>query len=348
MREEGEMWKETTDKEENLIIYNEEIRDFIPHRLLDFHVHVFHEETLKKDDPGFPLPGTRIRNYTIHELMDDMEKIYPGKHCSAVVFGFPDLKYDSDMNNRYVAEHSDHRSVFPFRLVKPDEDPLRVEEELVGMRFLGVKPYLNYVQGKPLDEVEIHDMLPAGIMEVIDKLGLMVMLHIPRKSRLADPVNQKQIIQLATSYPNARIILAHIGRAYYLNNIVGHLDSIGKFENVYCDTAMVNHWEVLEYLFQHFDRQRILYATDLPIAVCGGKSIEINDQYTYVTSKPWFLSISDDHGKLVFTSFIYEQIRAIRKAVERLGLHGAFVEDLFFKNGNALIQQVMKERGVQV
>lgn len=339
------MWKETTEKERNLHIYNEEIREFIPDRLLDFHVHVFHEETLKEDDPGFPLPGTRIRSYTIPELLDDMEKIYPGKNCSAVVFGFPDLKYDSDVNNRYVAQNCDHRNVFPFRLVKPDEDPGRVEEELVSMRFLGVKPYLNYVQGKPPNEVEIHDMLPAGIMEVIDSLGLMVMLHIPRRDRLADPVNQEQIAKLATRYPNAKIILAHIGRAYYLSNIVGQLDRIGGFQNVYCDTAMVNHWEVLEYLFEHFDRKRILYATDLPIAVCGGKSIEINDQYTYVTSKPWFLSISDDHGKLVFTSFIYEQIRAIRKAVERTGLQGEFLEDLFYKNGSTLIEKVVKERG---
>jgi hypothetical protein len=340
------MWKETTDKEANLVIYNEEIRDFIPSRILDFHVHVFSEDTMKVDDAGVPLPGVRIRNYTIPELQDDMRKIYPGKECSAVVFGFPDLGYDSDANNRYVARNSDHGSVFPFRLIRPEEAPAKVEEELVKHKFLGVKPYLNYVQGKRPEDVEIHDMLPAGIMEVIDGLELMVMLHIPRKGRLADPVNQRQIVELADRYPKAKIILAHIGRAYYLSNIVGHLDRIRQLENVYCDTAMINHWEVLEYLLQHFDRSRIFYATDLPIAVCGGKSIEINDQYTYVTSKPWYLSISDDHGKLIFTSFIYEQIRAIRKAVDRLHLHEDFLEDFFHGNGNRIIQQVMKKRGL--
>jgi hypothetical protein len=172
------------------------------------------------------------------------------------------------------------------------------------------------------------------------------MLHIPRRDRLADPVNQEQIVKMATRYPNAKIILAHIGRAYYLSNIVGQLERIGACENVYCDTAMVNHWEVMEYLFTNFDRKRILYGTDLPIAVCGGKSIEINDQYTYVTSEPWFLSISDDHGKLVFTSFIYEQIRAVKKAASRCGLDNAFLEDLFHKNGSVLLNKVMKERGI--
>jgi len=330
-------WKETTEKERNLKIYNEEIRDFIPDRLFDFHVHVFNETTIPKGTPGFELPGARIRSYTIPELQDDLKKIYPGKECSSIVFGFPDTHYDSDGNNHYVAENSDHRRIFPFRLIRPDEDPATVEDELIDRKFLGVKPYLNYVTGKPVGEIEIHDMLPRSIMEVVDTLGLMVMLHIPRKERLADPLNQRQIVEIAKRYPNAKIILAHIGRAYYLSNIVGHLEQIRDLENVYCDIAMVNHWEVMEYLFKNFDRKRIIYGTDLPIGICGGKSVEINNQYTYVTSKPWHLSISDDHQKLVFTSFIYEEIRAVKKACDRLQLHENFLDDLFFRNGNDLI-----------
>lgn len=166
------------------------------------------------------------------------------------------------------------------------------------------------------------------------------MLHIPRSQRLADPVNQVQIVELAHNYPNTKIVLAHIGRAYYLKNIVGYLKNISSLENVYCDTAMINHWEVLEYLFHNFNNKRILYGTDLPIALCGGKSVEINDQYTYVTSKPWHLSISDDHGKLVFTSFIYEQIRAIKKAVQRLKLNNRFLKDFFYNNSMELIQKI--------
>lgn len=337
------VWKETTEKERNLKIYNEEIRDFIPERVFDFHVHVFNEKIIPGGDPGFELPGSHIKSYTIPELMDDMKKIYPGKECSAVVFGFPDERYDSDGNNEYVARNSDHKTVFPFRLIRPDEPPEKVEDDLKTMRFLGVKPYLNYVRDKDVKDIEINDMLPPGIMKVIDKLGLIIMLHIPRNGRLADPVNQKQIVEIAKKYPDAKIILAHIGRAYYLSNIVGHLEAISSFENVFCDISMVNHWEVMEYLFSNFNRKKILYGTDLPISICGGKSVEINDQYTYVTSKPWNLSISDDHQKLIFTSFIYEEIRAVKKAVNRLKLKASFLDDLFFQNGNELINSVTKQ-----
>jgi hypothetical protein len=334
------MWKETTEKSRNLQIFNKEISDFVPEKVLDFHVHVFKESCLPENDAGVELPGTRIRNYTIPELKEDMRKIYPGRECSAVVFGFPDREYDDDDNNRYVSEYSDHNNTFPLRLVRPEEDPSRLEADLKNMNFFGVKPYLNYVLGKQIEDIEIHDMLPPSVMEVVNALGLIVMLHIPRSGRLSDPVNQAQIVELAEDYPRSKIVLAHVGRAYYLSNIVGQLARIAPLENLYCDIAMVNHWEVLEYLFLNFDRERILYATDLPISVCGGKSVEINNQYTYVTSKPWGLSISDEHQKIVFTSFIYEEIRAIKKAFHNCGLKEPFLEDLFFRNGHTLLQSV--------
>ena len=32
--------------------------------------------------------------------------------------------------------------------------------------------------------------------------------------------NQKEMVEIVTAYPNAKIIFAHIGRAYYLKNVV--------------------------------------------------------------------------------------------------------------------------------
>jgi hypothetical protein len=65
--------------------------------------------------------------------------------------------------------------------------------------------------------------------------------------------------------------------------------------------------------------------------------VEINDQYTYVTPVPWDLSISDEHRKLIFTSFLYEELRAIRRAVERVGFSRDFVRGLFYENGIQLL-----------
>ena len=48
----------------------------------------------------------------------------------------------------------------------------------------------------------------------MDELGAIVMLHIPRNGRLKDPVNLAQIMEIKQEFPNIRLIIAHIGRAY--------------------------------------------------------------------------------------------------------------------------------------
>lgn len=334
------MWRETTKHERNLKIWREELDEFVPERVLDFHVHVFNAETLP---PGrtYDCAGHAIAKYDYDDLRQDLADAYPGRQTFAVCFGSPHVEYDQAENDRCVAAGADGKRFFPLRLIDPGEDPQQVRRDVAQAGFVGFKPYLDYVRKHDPELVEIHEMLPAGVMQVADELGLIVMLHIPRKRRLADPLNQRQIVELATAWPRAKIVLAHIGRAYYLKNIVGNLSDLKDLPNVYFDLAMLNNWEVLEYLFGQVPREKILYGTDIPIALAPGKSVEINHQYTYVTPVPWHLSISDDHNKLIFTSFLYEQLRAIRKAAERLRLGRSFAEGIFYAHGMKLLESVL-------
>lgn len=332
------MWRETTKYERNLRIWQEELDAFVPPRVLDFHVHVFHEESVGDAKP-FPSGGYEVRSYGFDDLAQDLAEVFPGRETSAVCFGLPFPEYDQAANDAYVAGGCDGRRFFGLRLLDPTEDPQDVRRDVIAGRFAGLKPYPNYVRKADVNQVEIAEMLPDGILRVADELGLVIMLHIPRKGRLADPLNQEQIIRLCRSYPRVRIILAHIGRAYYLKNVVGHLDRLKDLPNLYFDTAMLNHAEVIEYLFRTVAPHRVLFGSDIPIALAAGKSVEINDQYTYITPVPWELSICDTRGKIVFTSFLYEELRAIRKAVERAGLPRSFVEDFFFHNGMRLLSR---------
>lgn len=332
------MWRETTQHERNLKIFREELDSFLPERILDFHVHIFNEGVIPAGQT-FSCAGHPIGKYDLEDLDRDLAEVYPGRDTYAVCFGLPNVQYDRRRNNRYLAAHCDRKRFFAFRLFDPQEsDPEAVRRDIVENGFAGIKPYLDYVRKEDPNEVQIIEMLPPWIMEMVNDLGLIVMLHIPRKMRLADPLNQDQVIQLCGDYPNATIVLAHIGRAYYLKNVVGNLEGLKDLPNLYFDLAMLNNWEVLEYLFANAAPEKILYGSDIPIAIAPGKSVEINDQYTYVTPVPWHLSISDDHGKLIFTSFLYEELRAIKKAVERLGLSDDFVRKIFFESGMELLQ----------
>ncbi len=331
------LWRQPPEKRERLRIFREELDDFLPERILDFHVHVAPRGVFPVGQP-YRCAGHPLTKYDLKDLATDLDAAYPGRETKAVCFGFPNVDYDRARNNRYLAESCDRKRFFPFRLFDPNEpDPAAVRAEIVAGGFAGLKPYFNYVRKPNPNDVEIREMLPAWIMETADDLGLIVMLHIPRKERLADPLNQRQIVALCRTYPNAKIVLAHIGRAYFMKNIVGYLDELKDIPNLWYDLAMVNNWEVMEYLFRTVPADRVLYATDAPIALAPGKSVEINDQYTYVTPEPWTLSITDDHRQLVFTSFLYEELRAVKKAVERLGLGPRFVRGLFHDNGMRLL-----------
>jgi len=342
------MWRETTKHERNLKIFQEELDPFLPENILDFHVHVFNKGVIPNRE-RFSCAGHPIELYDLDDIQQDLAEIYPGRTTFAVCFGFPHLHYDRKRNNDYLAQQCDRKRFFPLRLFDPCEDnPSDLQQELAAGRFLGLKPYPDYARKSDINEVEIHDMLPAWAMEIANDLSLIVMLHIPRRGRLADPINQREIVDLCERYPGARIVLAHIGRAYFLRNIVGNLDALKGLPNLYFDLAMLNNWEVLEYLFQEVDAGKILYGTDIPTALAPGKSVEINDQYTYVTPVPWELSISDDHGNLIFTSFLYEEIRAIKKAVQRLGLGKDFIKALFFVNGMNLLRSALQGSGADV
>lgn len=333
-------WKETTRYERNRIIFAAEFDSFLPDAILDFHVHVFPCGVVPAGD-SFSCSGHPIERYDLDELNCDLLETYPRRKVSAVCFGFPSPDYDLKENNDYLAERCDRERFFPLRLFDPCNDLAdRVAEDLHSKRFLGLKPYPDYVRKSDVNTVDIPEMLPAWAMDIANECGAIIMLHIPRKARLADPLNQRRIIELCRNYPRCKIVLAHIGRAYFLKNILGNLEMLKDLPNLYYDLTMVNHWEVMEYLFQTVAPHKILYGTDIPLALAPGKSVEINDQYTYVTPVPWELSITDNHGKLQFTSFLYEELRAVKKAIGRLGLGDDFVEKLFFRNGMALIQSV--------
>ena len=331
-------WHETTQHERNRLIFEEELDAFLPARILDFHTHVLNEGIIPEGET-YSCGGHAMAKYDLDDLARDLAELYPGRQTQALCFGLPHPQYDQQRSDAYLAAHCDGQRFFPLRLFDPEQDtPELLQEALGSGQFLGIKPYPDYVRKANPATVEIHEMLPAWAMEIIDAQGAIVMLHIPRSGRLADPLNQRQIVELCRRYPRAKIVLAHIGRAYFLKNITGQLDALAALPNLYYDLAMVGHWEVMAYLFHRVPHDHILYATDLPIAVAPGKSVEINNQYTYITPVPWELSISDDHGKLTFTAFAYEELRAIKRAVQHLELDANFVEGIFHNNGMRLIE----------
>lgn len=329
--------------ESDRAVYEEELKPFLPRRIFDAHVHLFDRSCLF---PGAEFPPKNCYRrfggvFTREQYLDWTRALLPDQEVSLNSFGTPGKESDRDASAAYTGRISDNQRFFGMTMVSPHDAVEAVARRLDEHRLIGYKPYLNFVDWKPSGEVTIDDMLPEAQMRLADERGLAVTLHIPRAARLADPVNQEQMVALCRRYPNARIVFAHIGRAYYLRNVVGFLDGIAACPNAWVDTAMVNHEGVLEYLFRHFPRERILFGSDAPIAFLHGKSVEINNQYAYLMAEDYEIgtSIYDAKQAVTFTTFFYEQLRGIKLAADRAGLSREQVEAVFFGNADRLFRQ---------
>jgi predicted TIM-barrel fold metal-dependent hydrolase len=328
-------------------IYEQELRGFLPEKILDVHIHIF--------DESCKVPGTEFSSQNVYQkfggvfsyeqCLEWAASLMPEQQFHLNCFGQPSFESDLEASADYSGKIADNQRCFGMALVSPYDSAEAVISRVERNRLIGYKPYLNFVDWKEPCDVTIHDMLPAAQMEAADERGLAVMLHIPRSGRLADPDNQAQMVELCQRYPRAQIIFAHIGRAYYLSNVIGFLDGIAACPNAYVDTAMVNHEGVLEYAFKNFPRERIVFGSDAPIAFLRGKSVEINNQYAYLMGEDYAIgsTIFDANQAVTFTSFYYEQLRGIKLAAERAGLNQSEVENLFFNNAYELLSSIAEK-----
>lgn len=317
-------------------IYKNEFYDWLPRKIFDSHVHIFDESNFKL---GYELPEQSCYRkfggtFTAEQCLKIVEVLLPGHEFSMNCFGSPDAEADLDAASKYTGSIADNEQIFGMALVSPKDNIDDVKRRIMEYGLIGYKPYRNFVDWMEPEEVTILDMLTPEQMEFADEKGLAITLHIPKSARLADPVNQKQMVEICQRYPNAKIIFAHIGRAYFMNNVIGFLDEVAKCENAYFDTAMVNHPGVLEYAFNNFPRERIVFGSDAPIAFLRGKSVEINNQYAYLMGENYAIgsTIYDADNIVQFTTFFYEQLRGIKVASEKAGLSCEELENFFYNN----------------
>ena len=329
-----------TDKQ----IYEKELRGFLPERILDAHIHIF--------DDSCKVPGTEFSeknvyqkfggSFSYEQCLEWAAALLPEQEFYLNSFGQPSFDSDLEASADYTGRISDNQRCFGMALVSPHDSAEAVINRVERNALVGYKPYLNFVDWKEPNDVTINDMLPPEQMQAADERGLALTLHIPRSQRLADPLNQEQMVELCQRYPRTKIIFAHIGRAYYLSNVTGFLNGIADCPNAYIDTAMVNHEGVLEYAFNNFPRERIVFGSDAPIAFLRGKSVEINNQYAYLMGEAYAIgsSIYDADSAVTFTSFFYEQLRGIKLACERAGLSRSEIENIFFNNAYEIFSTV--------
>jgi glutamate-1-semialdehyde 2,1-aminomutase len=181
-------------------------------------------------------------------------------------------------------------------------------------------------------------MVPEAARRVVEARGLVVMLHVPRPGRIADPANIREVVELCEACPNGRVILAHIGRSYGPWFIEQAMDRLAPLPNLYYDVAALDDADSICVVLEHVPHTRLLFGTDLPFTAERGKHLCVNRQCLFLTRKqhPWSIS-SRGPGELRLTFMAYETVRALRRACERLRLTRTQVEDIMYCNARRLL-----------
>ncbi|MBN1837916.1 MAG: amidohydrolase family protein, partial [Spirochaetales bacterium] len=172
------------------------------------------------------------------------------------------------------------------------------------------------------------------------------MLHVPREERLRDPVNLAQILEIERRYPGVRLILAHVGRAYCSEDVGNAFEVLKDTERLVFDfSANTNPW-VFARLLEAVGPRRVLFGSDLPILRMRMRRICENGRYVNLVPKGLYGDVSGDPNMREvegaeaegLTLFMYEELRAFRRAAEERGLSPGDLKDVFHDNAAGLIE----------
>jgi hypothetical protein len=302
--------------------YQDYIAPRLPSKIFDVHVHVnllqhvemVPEERLLSD---WALECGHILPY--EDADANARELYPDVEYTITGLPWPIREADLAGNNNYLAQLISQGKLAAFMGVRPEWDKEEVEKQLVEGGFAGFKPYPDMVTGVKGADISIFQFLPYEQWEILDRHSKAIMLHLPRKGRLADDDNVRELLEARQRYPNVVIIIAHLGRSFCPYYLEEGLDKMGSLDGFYFDTAAVINPAVYDIAFKKIPLERILYGSDMPILFWHGKREWTERSYQNLCREnfSWNKNRRLPEEEAVYTMFLYEQMRAILDSMDR-------------------------------
>ena len=150
-------------------IYEEELRDFLPEKILDVHTHVWLESLTVprpagEDTRAVLWPSLVARDNSIEDLKETYRLMFPGKDVSALMFTSEVHSIESGKrNNEYVSECSKKTGWPALYYSHPTQSADEVERQIRAGGFVGIKSYLSLSPAYiPEAEIRIFDFFPKN------------------------------------------------------------------------------------------------------------------------------------------------------------------------------------------
>lgn len=332
----------------DLPFYYEHLAGFLPPKIIDIHTHAGGRGKIWKEGDRLPTywPGwiSKGAGMTVPNLLAALALMFPGKEVIPNVLGGGRRGSIDGPTDALIQDLASYPHIYGFMRNLPEWSEQEIIARYERGRFRGLKPYRSMAPEHLGDEeVTILDFMPRHQIKVAEERGWVIMLHIPKAERLADSSNIAQLKEIADSFPNAKIILAHIGRTYAPRYAEEGFKALG-------DTAKYYYWdfsanllqEAMEIVLEVAGPRRVLYGSDLPIVAARGRRIAEGDNYVNVMrDADW----EDSHTRLAspeerdgISFMIYEEILAFKRAAAKRGLSREDISDVFYNNAIRLLQ----------
>lgn len=334
-------------------IYEERLKDFLPPKIIDIHTHVWLDEFRQsRTDPlkrAVTWPSRVAKDNSIEDIVETYRLMFPGKSVTPLIFSSLRLYDDFDAANEYIRKCSEERRFPSLLYSRPDWTAQEFEHRITAGGFIGCKAYLTLSPSYlPEKEIRIFDFLPHHQLDVLNRHGLIAMLHVPRDGRLKDRVNLAQMLEIERNYPNVQLIVAHVGRAYCPEDIGDAFEVLSVAENMKFDFSANTNQYVFERLIKAIGPKRIMFGSDLPVTRMRMRRICEEGRYVNIVPRDLYGDVSGDShmretdGKDAdnLTFFMYEELEAFRLAAEACGLGKADIEDVFYNNAKNMINGI--------
>lgn len=326
-------------------VYETELKDFLPDEIIDFHTHLgrvaFDYEG--KANGGSTWTRKVYDEMTGSDLLGAYDKMFVGKKVTPLIFG--DCVHNVKQVNDYTEEEGKKFHLPTLYRTSFEMTPEELEENIKKGGFLGIKPYQTFCPSYiPANEIRIFDFLTHEHLKVMDKLGLIVMLHTPRSGRLKDAVDLAQILEIEEKYPNLKLIVAHIGRAYAKEDIGDAFEILKGTKNLKFDFTANVCDDAIKACIEAVGPKRLLFGTDMPIAIMRMYRIVENGVYYNVVPRGLYGDLTGvehmrETDETDVTTMMYEQIRALKRVATELHLSDNDVEDIMYGNAKRLLEE---------
>ena len=311
-------------------IWDEELQDFVPDRVFDAHIHMFHPEHVKASSSPAANPWGFADFATLQQWA---ARLYPGRETHFLVLGTPTLGIDVNAHNDWCIEQirQDPQSRMN-RLVTPSCRVQDIERDVRERGFIGLKPYRLFSTTGDIAQCRIHEFLTHEQLELANEMGLWVTLHLSRFHGCADEFNLSDLQDFTGNrYPNIKWILAHCARSFTYWPIRKAIDKLRDMPNIWYDVSAVTDVRPLITLFSREDRRRILYGSDgIDAMYFHGQYAAMGRAWQYVDVSRFHLQFPHCDGRPILA--IYEQLLSMKHAAEIAQWSADDIQNLFWRN----------------